>query len=217
MTQEIIYKDFFIRPITEQQAQHADYYFKYFVIDNVVKRRDKFRNGNLLDIKYYINLSENKVELILELGKLNPRDEQIIIVDRQTHGIYSAEYCEVFRPSGELFIETKELYDDKERCLCSIHVSNQTHFPNKSHVRKYYYDEELYPGWLFDEDPMFLVFKGHYNVDGSLYEIHFNPKSDQDDQIFRSDNYNELVSICGLSSELADYYFTDKFLPDLPY
>jgi hypothetical protein len=217
MTQEIIYKDFFIRPITEQQAQHADYYFKYYIIDNVVKRIDFFDQEGLSNIKYYLHFSEDKEEIILELGKSNPNSEQIIIVDRQIHGTHTAEYCEVYRPSGELFIETKELYDDKERCLCSIHVSNQTLFPNESHVRKYYYDEELYPGWLFDEDPTYLVFEGHYNVDGSLDSIHFNPKSDQDDQIFRSDNYNELVSICGLSPELADFYYTDKFLPDLPY
>lgn len=85
-----------------------------------------------------------------------------------------------------------------------------------SHVRKYYYDEELYPGWLFDEDPDFLVFYAYYKPDGSLDHIHFNPRSDQDDQIFRSDFYSELVSICGLSPELEDYYFTDKFLPNLP-
>lgn len=216
MTQEIIYKDFYKNHITEQQAQNEDDYYKYHVVDNVVKRIDSFEQGELGHIKYYIQPSENKEEIVLELGKLKPKFEQIIIVDRQIHGVYTAEYCEVFRPSGELFIETKALYDDIERCLCSIHVSNQTHFPNKSHVRKYYYDEKLYPGWLFDEDPRFLVFNGYYNLDGSLDSIHFNPSSDQDDQIFRSDNYSELVSICGLSSELADYYYTDKFLPDLP-
>ncbi len=165
MATTISYQNFYEEAITEQQLGALNEYYKVYSINGIVKKKEFYSNGELKELEYIKDQSENINDIFTALGT-----NDLAITQFEQIGIYNIETCQGFH-NGIKF-GTEKFLRLNDRIICEQLLDSNDNPKNKE-TMKYMYDntgKEIYE--FFYNTNGFLDF-----VNGHSYHFSENGNS----------------------------------------
>ncbi len=205
---EIKYKNSFDNFITVQQTGLLDEYKKAYYDSNQLVKEELFYQGNLVGLNYINNNAETHATIV------NNNIQQyggVVIYEFEMFGPYKLEKCFSYNQNGYIGNDLA-LYDPNGDVIAHG-FKDENGVYDYDRTRKYYFDRAISP----DRE----LFECTYNMNtGDLLELYWNNYYiDPDEQesfslLDTPADRLELISLTGMSSDLADYYMTAEVIPN---
>jgi hypothetical protein len=182
----------FEAPVTDQEAEISDAYYKVFSVDGVIKKKEEYVKNELINVVYYLDVGETENQAVSFLASAYQPKYGFDIRHREDYDIYKKVTRRAYSPSG-VFDDYTEilLYDAQNRCVYE-RIESIDNGILETTVRKYFYNKA-------NEEFMFF-----YDNSGALLGV--NGK----DSPFVPEN-----SHCIGVDEFSTYFPT--FLANFPY
>lgn len=152
---KVKYTNYLDEPITSLQLQALDRYNMKYYVDDLLKRIDHYRKNEIAGYTYYIENNENIADVFYQYP-----NSVIDIITTSIFGMYRVEEANYYK-NGVLKFYHKELYDKRDRCLCTHEYDILTTKPVLDKTEKY----------LFIEDSESPALGFNYNSDGTINSI----------------------------------------------
>jgi len=144
--------------VTEQQLDELKNYYKLIYINNILKKKELYKNKTLFTIDYYLDTGETESQAITIIQSSYP-SIPFGIIEKSSHGTYNIEKERFFLDSGvfeDFDVET--LFDDQGRIICEIETTHESP-ENDIETKKFIYDYEGY-------DELECTYDGDGNIEG---------------------------------------------------
>ena len=198
----IIYQNEKEMTVSLQETLSLDTYFKLFFENDVLIKKEEYKNHSLEYIYHYKKRDELTEDIQLLYRNLNTR---FSIIERSVINTQTLELWQDF-DEADLIFKYKILYNAGNNCICKEYLDIETDKPIYEETEKYYYTES--------SSELDYIIKASYNTDATLnYLVYFKSGENQPADI----EYKDANELAELSSELKidsselKYYF-DAYL-----
>jgi antitoxin component YwqK of YwqJK toxin-antitoxin module len=192
MATTISYQNFYEEPITEQQLNALNEYYKVYSINGIVKKKEFYSNGELKELEYIKDQSENINDIFTALGT-----NDLAVTQFEQIGNYNIETCQSFH--NGIVLVTEKFLRLNDRIICE-QLFDSNNIPKLESTVKNLYDNSGKE-----------IYEFYYNEGGSLDSV-------QGHTFHFSENGNSMKAsefLLYFSNFFADnpYYANANFMP----
>ncbi|CAH0215961.1 MULTISPECIES: hypothetical protein [unclassified Chryseobacterium] len=210
----IEYKNDNFKIITEQQFKQNFSGYKDNIVNNIIKTRERYLDGNIFALHYYKNINEIDSQIV-EQHKNLPNLEVLSIREREAYGEFWIDKIKYFDLEANQFSQliVRELYNNNGQIIAwectdpSLPSSNEHHYEL---TKSYYKTTDGFYGEYFDS---------HYKS-GVFSDIeYFSNGINTDDQDVERGIYGvyaeQLMIRMNIPQKMRAWYVNNQFLPEL--
>lgn len=210
----IQYKNDNFKIITEQQFKQNFSGYKDNIINNTIKTRERYLNGEVFALHYYKTSNEIDSQIVEQYKNLSSL-EVLSIREREAYGSFWIDRIKYFDLETNQFSQLiiRELYNNNDQIIAwectdpSLPSSNEHHYEL---TKSYYNTVDGFYGEYFDS---------HYKL-GLFSDIeHFPNGINTDDQDVERGIYGvyaeQLMVKMNIPPKMRAWYVNNQFLPEL--
>lgn len=119
MSTKISFENSLSKPVTNQQVNSLNSYYKVFRANGTIKKKEFFNTGNLERVLHFMDSSETEATILSNLQSEYPTSE-ISLVSEDIHSSYSVQSEKFFNTSGNYEGKTEVVIDQNSREICYI-------------------------------------------------------------------------------------------------
>ncbi|MEN0056766.1 MAG: hypothetical protein AAGC65_24020 [Mucilaginibacter sp.] len=165
MSTQIKYTDYFGVPITDLQQSTLVNFKKFTFVSNeikIIETFEKIENISYLSVKYFIDASENKQDIIQKYVEVNTNSSLTIYSNKEQANGFTLWDWESYEDSLQIAFKGKETFDNKLRTIFNCAFDRSTNLLLLG-ARKFYYGNQVVsPG---DDLLLKFTYDAHGNID----------------------------------------------------
>ncbi|MDA3613837.1 hypothetical protein [Polluticaenibacter yanchengensis] len=198
----IIYQNEQEIEVSLEETNTLNTYFKLFFENEVLLKKEEFKNHNL---EYIYHYKQNGETTEAACSVYKGSDTRFSIITQSVLNDRTLELWQDF-DGGDLIFTYHILYDFNNHCICKEYIDLETGKPVYEETEKYYYKDS--------SSDLDYIIKASYHSDASLNNLfYFKSVNDQ----FTDIEYNTEDDLVNLATELGiDYselkYYHNAFL-----
>ncbi|MGH1518310.1 hypothetical protein [Chryseobacterium sp. JK1] len=210
----IYYRNDCFKIISEDEVSDQFSGYRDYVIDGILKIRERYIAGCIFALHYYKNTEENENEVVEQFKNI-PDLKMLSVRERKQYGDFKLDHIRYFNSEKNEFLSLiiRELYNHREQKIAwectdlSLSQDNEFYYQLS---KQYYHTEDGSNGKCFISH-----FKSCFFTDIEYFSEGFDTDDQDIERGFEGESANLLMSKMNISAKMKAWYVNSEFLPIL--